>query len=138
LTQFERSKVVLLKISQRRSWGVWYWAFLFGALLVFNGTLALVLIAIYSHYTTSAKIDWSIYLVMGGAVLLGMLICIYSYQRKEHSNLESADTEARLAGEDIIRTKKVYAYYCKGCLYQTNKFSKSCPRCRDGVLVKVK
>jgi lipopolysaccharide biosynthesis regulator YciM len=47
-----------------------------------------------------------------------------------------AKQEAKSAKNKAHNLPKVFEYYCPHCLFQTNEYTKLCPKCRSHRLVK--
>lgn len=73
------------------------------------------------------QVSW--FLVLFG--ICGALIVRNHRNRAEIKRLQKAANEAKAAAK---RTRKVYSYFCPSCLYQTNKFQQSCPKCKGSEL----
>lgn len=73
----------------------------------------------------------------GGRVMIPMAQSIHYY--KSRKEIDNAKKELELDSEIQLKDQpKAFNYYCSACLYQTNKFNKICPKCREGRLMKTR
>ena len=66
---------------------------------------------------------------------LGLLAYFFGKLEKEKIRTKA---EIKRAKKRASQLPKAYNYYCPQCLFQTNRYSKFCPRCKRGRLKRVK
>ena len=111
---------------------------LIGSLILFSG-IANIMVHIALRYLSMesyfdfAFIFWLFITFIGGIILY------FSYRSYSRHHQEMIDDQKQVnKAEKRAKTlPKKYSYYCTACLFQTNKISTKCPKCKIGNLENV-
>ena len=71
--------------------------------------------------------------------IIGGSIFYYSYSSYSQFNQRKKieDSLAKRSERRAQTLPKEFSYYCSSCLFQTNEYSKKCPKCKSGNLERV-
>jgi hypothetical protein len=109
-----------------------------GGLIFFSGIMEIISLIAMSYVGNKSYFDltfffWLVITFISGTIFL-LSFKSYSFHNRK---LEIEHDLAKHSEKQAQSLPKIYSYYCNSCLFQTNNYSKRCPKCRMGNLENV-
>ena len=109
-----------------------------GGLIFFSGIIEIISLIAMSYVGNKSYFDITFFFWLVITFISGTIFLMSGRSYSHHNQKLKTERELAKRSKKQARTlPKIYSYYCNSCLFQTNNYSKKCPKCRMGNLENV-